>query len=52
MAGVFKSVLDADSYGLLALWDQIYYAQGVLSGYGGYVLARMPMDPMTLKILD
>lgn len=35
-----KSVLDADSYGLLALWDQIYYAQGVLSGYGGYVFGE------------
>ncbi|WP_430611425.1 extracellular solute-binding protein [Enterococcus sp. DIV0876] len=32
-----KSVLGDDSYGLLALWDQIYYAQGVLGGYGGYV---------------
>ncbi|PKG23752.1 extracellular solute-binding protein [Niallia nealsonii] len=27
-------------YGLLALWDQIYYAQGVLSGYGGYVFGK------------
>lgn len=32
-----KSVLGPDSYGLLAQWDQIYYAQGVLGGYGGYV---------------
>jgi arabinogalactan oligomer/maltooligosaccharide transport system substrate-binding protein len=32
-----KSILGENSYGLLALWDEIYYAQGVLSGYGGYV---------------
>ncbi|WYJ91329.1 arabinogalactan oligomer/maltooligosaccharide transport system substrate-binding protein [Enterococcus sp. 9E7_DIV0242] len=32
-----KKVTTDNSYGLLALWDQIYYAQGVLSGYGGYV---------------
>ncbi|WP_326930182.1 extracellular solute-binding protein [Enterococcus sp. RIT-PI-f] len=31
------SVAGDDQFGLLALWDQIYYAQGVLSGYGGYV---------------
>lgn len=31
------SVDGDDQFGLLALWDQIYYAQGVLSGYGGYV---------------
>lgn len=27
-------------YGLLALWDQIYYAQGVFSGYGGYIFGK------------
>ncbi|MFD1465441.1 extracellular solute-binding protein [Lapidilactobacillus mulanensis] len=27
-------------YGLLALWDQIYYAQGVFSGYGGYIFGQ------------
>ncbi|OTN75909.1 hypothetical protein A5886_000985 [Enterococcus sp. 8G7_MSG3316] len=32
-----ESVAGDDKFGLLALWDQIYYAQGVLSGYGGYV---------------
>lgn len=32
-----KKVKTDSSYGLLALWDQIYYAQGVLGGYGGYV---------------
>lgn len=35
-----KKVTTEDSYGLLALWDQIYYAQGVLSGYGGYVFGQ------------
>lgn len=29
-----------DKYGLLALWDQIYYAQGVMSGYGGYIFGQ------------
>lgn len=32
-----KEITDGKTYGLLALWDQIYYAQGVLSGYGSYV---------------
>lgn len=27
-------------YGLLALWDQIYYAQGVFSGYDGYIFGK------------
>ncbi|KAF1299273.1 cyclodextrin-binding protein [Enterococcus sp. JM4C] len=35
-----KEVTTDDSYGLLALWDQIYYAQGVLSGYGSYVFGQ------------
>lgn len=25
---------------MLALWDQIYYANGILSGYGGYVFGK------------
>ncbi|WP_314066596.1 extracellular solute-binding protein [uncultured Vagococcus sp.] len=33
-------VTTKDNYGLLALWDQIYYAQGVMSGYGGYVFGK------------
>jgi len=32
-----KKVTKDGNYGLLALWDQIYYANGVLNGYGGYV---------------
>lgn len=37
-----KNALDQnnESYGLLALWDQIYYAQGVMSGYGGYIFGQ------------
>ena len=27
-------------YGLLALWDQIYYAQSVIGGYDGYIFAK------------
>lgn len=32
-----KKQVAAGKYGLLALWDQLYYAGGVLSGYGGYI---------------
>lgn len=35
-----KGVLSKDSYGLLALWDQLYYGQGVMSAYGGYVFGQ------------
>lgn len=35
-----KAHTTKDSYGLLALWDQIYYAQGVLSPYGGYIFGK------------
>ncbi|KAB7668876.1 extracellular solute-binding protein [Bacillus sp. B1-b2] len=35
-----KEVTKDDNYGLLALWDQIYYANGILSGYGGYVFGK------------
>ncbi|MGM0125778.1 arabinogalactan oligomer/maltooligosaccharide transport system substrate-binding protein [Enterococcus sp. AZ194] len=35
-----KEVKTDDSYGLLALWDQLYYAQGVMSGYGSYVFGQ------------
>ena len=35
-----KNLEDKDSYGLLALWDQIYYAQSVMGGYGGYIFGR------------
>lgn len=35
-----KKVTTNDNYGLLALWDQIYYAQGIMSGYGGYIFGE------------
>lgn len=35
-----KEMTKDGKYGLLALWDQIYYAQGVMSGYGGYVFGK------------
>lgn len=35
-----KEFNDGEKYGFLALWDQIYYAQGVMSGYGGYVFGK------------
>lgn len=35
-----KKVTKDGNYGLLALWDQIYYAQGVMNGYGGYVFGK------------
>lgn len=35
-----KEMLTNNQYGLLALWDQLYYAQGIMSGYGGYVFGQ------------
>ena len=35
-----KAVSDGKSFGLLALFDQIYYAQSVLGGYGGYIFGQ------------
>lgn len=35
-----KKMLSKDQYGLLALWDQLYYGQGVMSAYGGYVFGQ------------
>ncbi len=35
-----ESVTKDGNYGLLALWDQIYYAQGVMSGFGGYIFGK------------
>lgn len=35
-----KAITDKETFGLLALWDQIYYGQGVLGGYGGYVFGE------------
>lgn len=32
-----KEMTDGEKYGFLALFDQIYYAQSILSGYGGYI---------------
>lgn len=32
-----KKVTDGKKYGFLALFDQIYYAESVMSGYGGYI---------------
>lgn len=35
-----KDFMDDEQYGLLALWDQIYYANSVISGYGGYIFGQ------------
>lgn len=35
-----KDLVDGESYGFLALFDQIYYANSVLSGYGGYIFGE------------
>lgn len=32
-----KKVTDGKNFGFLALFDQIYYAQSVMSGFGGYI---------------
>nr|WP_204122450.1 extracellular solute-binding protein [Lacticaseibacillus mingshuiensis] len=35
-----KKQVAAGKYGLLALWDQLYYAGGILSSYGGYIFGQ------------
>ena len=35
-----KGVADGKKFGFLALFDQIYYANSVLSGYGGYIFGQ------------
>ena len=35
-----KSVTKGGNYGLLVLWDQIYYAQSLIVPYGGYIFAQ------------
>lgn len=35
-----KKVTKGGNYGFLALFDQIYYAQSVMSGYGGYIFEK------------
>ena len=35
-----KKVTKNGNYGFLALFDQIYYAQSVMSGYGGYIFNK------------
>lgn len=35
-----QEITDGDTYGFVALWDQIYYAQSIMGGYGGYVFAQ------------
>lgn len=32
-----KEMTDGKNFGFLALFDQIYYAQSIMSGYGGYI---------------
>lgn len=31
---------EKDKYGLIATFDQIYYAQGIMNGYGGYIFGK------------
>lgn len=35
-----RHAADAGNYGLIAKFDQIYYAYGVIAPYGGYIFAR------------
>ncbi|WP_186579967.1 sugar ABC transporter substrate-binding protein [Aquibacillus kalidii] len=35
-----KELTTGENFGFLALFDQIYYAQGVMSGYGGYIFGQ------------
>ncbi|WP_170008444.1 sugar ABC transporter substrate-binding protein [Bacillus fonticola] len=38
--GLSQELTDGENFGFLALFDQIYYAQSVLSGYGGYIFGQ------------
>jgi len=35
-----EELTEGDNFGFLALFDQIYYANSVLSGYGGYIFGE------------
>lgn len=35
-----ENITGDGTYGFLALWDQIYYAQSIIGGYGGYIFAQ------------
>lgn len=35
-----KKKADGKNFGFLALFDQIYYAQSIISGYGGYIFSK------------
>src|SRR5699024_563800 len=35
-----KELIDGENFGFLALFDEIYYANSVLSGYGGYICGK------------
>ncbi|MGN7374611.1 sugar ABC transporter substrate-binding protein [Bacillus halotolerans] len=35
-----KKTADGSKFGFLALFDQIYYAQNVMGGYGGYIFGK------------
>nr|WP_226668518.1 extracellular solute-binding protein [Metabacillus litoralis] len=35
-----KEMTDGNKFGFLALFDQIYYAQSIMSGYGGYIFGK------------
>lgn len=35
-----KGVANGEKFGFLALFDKIYYAQGLMSGYGGYIFGN------------
>lgn len=48
-----KTLTKDGNYGFLALFDQIYYAQSVLSGYGGYIFgtdASGAFDPTDIGL--
>lgn len=35
-----KELTDGETFGFLALFDQIYYAQSIMGGYGGYIFGQ------------
>ncbi|MDQ0352173.1 arabinogalactan oligomer/maltooligosaccharide transport system substrate-binding protein [Alkalibacillus filiformis] len=43
---------DGDNYGYLALWDNYYFAHGILASYGGFVFEDQDgtLDPSTIGL--
>lgn len=47
-----KEFTNGDQYGFLALWDNFYFANAVMAGYGGYVFKNNngKLDPLDIGL--